>query len=233
MPADPTFVVGRDLGLTSPAILSWRRDAGTVFRSFSRLPRERVGWLTVLGDPFVHVLGEPFPAMSEHVDRMRRKMISRCKRTSGGIRVRGVFEFDLLHRRQIADGGHKEAFFQSCGIVPSVIPPNTRICLPHLHAVVDLGRHQAAVVRRHFAAEFIGPWRVVMRPLHDDKTVLANLSALANYSTKLKAAYSNWHPDRSTKFGPAYEPQCLRLLEAFVHEVGLNNMLFRHGSRKH
>jgi hypothetical protein len=229
--ANGAFSVARDFRLMSPEIERWRGDVGAAYQRFRRVPRDRLSWLTVLGDPLIHGLDDPPPTITGHVLEMRRKMISRCKRKLPGIRVRGVFEFDLLHRRQVVAGGHKEAFLMSCGIDPTGMPANARICLPHLHAVVDLRSHTSGNARCEFAAEFSGPWSVDMRPLHGDKAVSTNLKALASYSTKLKAAYSDWHPERSTKFGPPYELQSLQLLEALVHEVSLTDLFFRHGSR--
>ena len=227
------FSVGRDLGLNAPAIETWRKTTRAAYLTFARLPRARLAWLTVLGTPFVHPLSEPAPLFTPHITELRRKMISRCKRKLSGVRLRGVFELDLLHKWQISPGGHKESFFFSRGVDPTTLPTDARICLPHIHAVVDLCKHPGDVFRSQMAMEFIGPWRVVLRPLHEDKTVAQNLSALAGYSTKLKVAYSDWHPDRSTKFGPAYEPKTRELLHSYVKEVGLTNLSFQHGSRKH
>lgn len=227
------FVLGRDLGLTSAEIQTWRKATRASYLSLARLPRARLGWLTVLGDPFVHPLGEAAPSFTPHITELRRKVISRCKRKLIGARLRGVFELDLLHKWQISPGGHKESFFISRGVDPAAVRPDERICLPHLHCAVDLAKHSGSVFRSQMATEFIGPWRVVLRPLHCDKTVACNLTSLASYSCKLKAAYADWHPDRSTKFGPAYEPRTRELLESFLKEVGLTNLSFRHGTRKH
>ena len=209
-PDDEQLMLGLDLGLTSPQISSWRKTARAAYLTFARLPPARLGWLTVLGTPFVHSLNEPVPLFGPHIAELRHKMISRCKRKLSGVRVRGVFELDLLHRRQISPGGHKESFFLSRGVDPTILPVDARLCLPHIHAVVDLSKHPGNVFRSQMAMEFTGPWRVVLRPLHEDKTVTQNLSALASYSTKLKAAYSDWHPDRPTKFGPSVT-SCARL----------------------
>lgn len=226
------YKVGRDKGLISTEIMQLKRDARREFLALNRVPHKRLAWLTILIGAKVVNRGPQSQVVAPMLDEFRRKFVSRCGWGLPGIRVRGVFEIDILHRFQAGDKTHKQAALNAMGVDVSLVRSDQRILVPHLHAVVDLRQFS----RKHFTncltVEFPGSWRVLAKPLLQDGTVRENLTNLASYSSKLKVAYSDSAPDRATRFDNLYEPEWKNALQEMIEGVGLPSLLFRHGGRK-
>lgn len=223
-------IVAKDKGLTSAAIEEWRSATEKAYRSLARVPHNRLIWMTILAGATVISPGDQSEVMIPLLDTFRQSVTRRCRRKLPGMRLRGVFEFDLLNPRFVI-GEHKAALLSDLGLDHCSISHDRRIMLPHLHAVVDHGENDMETVVQEFRAQFPGRWRVHAVRLHSTGSVRENLMSLSGYSTKLKVAYSEAWVDRKTKYIGLYGDEWIDTIIDSINSIGIDKLSFNFGGK--
>lgn len=154
-------------------------------------------------------------------------------RNLSGLRWRGVVEIDV--RRHVTADGHAAATMAALGVDTASLAADERLVVVHVHLVVDgAGRASdddsdgtawADHVGRILRSVWMGPWRVLLKPLRSDQTVAEAVERLHGYCHKDRRQYvaAGGLGDAPTRYGDAYEWSWTRLVSSAY--AGINREL--------
>ena len=163
-----------------------------------------------------------------------RHSLASTGRIKRGTRWAGAIEWDLLHPNLLG-GKRKRELAEAFGVDFDALTSKQRVLVTHAHIVVDSRGHQSnSEVMSALARQWLGPYRVVSRTLHADKTVRENLERLASYCTKFRMRYSQSWLGTRTEYGPNFEPEWRDVIVRLFSSVGLvamtvSNVISRSG----
>ena len=216
-------------GVRSIEISDSRKNLISYFKQLSRIPADRIIWMTVISAAILVKSGDHSHIVAGLMERVERQIARRCRSKLPGMRLRGAHEIDVIARSAIRCAPHKRALVSKLGIDVDAIEADQRVLIVHLHCVIDRGQHSAENVSDQFRAEFPGSYRVMAKPLSDDRSVSENLTRLAKYCTKFKVAYSDSWCDRNTRYAGRYEKEWVETIVSTIKNIGVDRMVYRYG----
>lgn len=193
----------------------------------SRSPSDRLIFVTPIIDiRIIDVHDEVAAEMREIVGGFKRDL-HHCLASTGkikrGTRWIGTIEWDLLHPNLLG-GRRKRELAEALGVDFDALTLKQRVLVTHAHIVVDTRGHRSSAVMSALARHWPGPYRVVSRALHADKTVRENLERLASYCTKFRMRYSQSWLGTRTEYGANFEPEWRDALMRLISSVGFDAM---------
>lgn len=221
--------VGPDKALEGHDIDDWRERVDRAYKRLSRVPEDRMMWMTIIGAALVVTPGDHSFEIEKAIADLERKLRARCRRKLPRMRIRGVHEVDVVAPTTGLLGAYKTQTISGLGIDLGAVRGDERVLLVHLHCLIDHGPYTAAVVIDELRAEYPGSRRIMGKPLDQARSPAENVERLASYSSKLKVAYCQTWDGRGTKFGEIYEDVWLDTIIQTISGVGLDRLLFCHG----
>ena len=209
-------------------LVEWRKHIDAGMQCLCRSPSDRLIFVTPIIDiRIIDVHDDIAVVMREVVGGFKREFrhcLASTGRIKRGTRWTGAIEWDLLHPNYLG-GRRKRELAEALKVNFDTLTSKQRVLVTHAHIVIDTRGHQSSsAVTSALAQQWPGPYRVVSKTLHADKTVRENLERLASYCTKFRMRYSQAWLGTRTEYRPNFEPEWRDALERLISSVGLEAM---------
>ncbi|WP_201864474.1 hypothetical protein [Microvirga soli] len=212
---------------------TWRPTVRAEMGAMKHAPHERLWWATIIFAVLVVRLDDDRSEEIKAIIAEHKTAWEAVLQDTGsiardtGTRWAGSVEIDLLHPHHYC-GGAKRRLLADLGVDIDMLTMDHRVLIVHAHLVVDCRGHTRRKLARSIRAQWPGLRRVVLAAISEHGTVAANLSRLADYTTKFRLQYSDAWDGKRTRYGAQYESAWRRYMADLYNNVGWCNFIFSH-----
>jgi hypothetical protein len=182
-----------------------------VLQYFGNTASENLIWLTILDD----LTYDPMNDAQRQIDKMRSSLRGLLDRNfPKQVRLFGGFEIDVKLPKNLADSDSNNLLLEY-GLQDN----NKRACMPHLHAIVDLGKISRQIFSNRLKNYFSKSSQISTSKLRPEYTKEDNLISLARYPFKFRYQFADNILRERPSYGSLFDVDTLMKYTQVIHSL--------------